>query len=488
MTPQLYAIIDDRESLSPELERLIGNIYFGDLLRRRRRYVDELVAATSGADDFHVLRTDAEAEALVRQIETARGDVLWVRLPVVIAPLDMTQLEFLIRKMRYALEPMFLGPMFEDEAPVVLPGPEAITLLTATPGKARRSYLLQLAETATAPDANLEFVDLRQADVLRRFMAGATEPRAFNRMSVDRDIFTKSSTDLAKMRAEFGFFEVATPEMRRFLLPTFGFEERDGVASYKMEHLRIPDAALQFVLGTFTTAQFDQLLDQFFAFIAARDREKIGKAQVQERGQVQILKKMRDRLDTFLASPIGKRIDSYLVSGGITDGLEGLTARATPFIERALQSHNSNHLALSHGDPCLSNILFDGRIGLMRLIDPRGAVVREDGLMHPLYDLAKFSHSICGGYDFVNNGLFSVEVDDDLALELQRHKGGTPDWMRSAFRQRLEAEGWLYHEVRAVEASLFLSMLPLHTDHERKLLGFALIAQDIIEELETSHG
>ena len=49
MNPQLFAIIDDREQPAPDLERLIGDIHFGDILRRRRRYLDELVAAAAGA-------------------------------------------------------------------------------------------------------------------------------------------------------------------------------------------------------------------------------------------------------------------------------------------------------------------------------------------------------------------------------------------------------------------------------------------------------
>ena len=52
------------------------------------------------------------------------------------------------------------------------------------------------------------------------------------------------------------------------------------------------------------------------------------------------------------------------------------------------------------------------------------------------------------------------------------------------FRQRLAGAGYDLGAVRAVELSLFLSMLPLHADHPDKLLGFALIAGHILDELE----
>ncbi|WP_120500936.1 hypothetical protein [Roseovarius sp. EL26] len=485
MIPELCVIIDDREVPPPQLEGLIGDMHFGDLLRRRRRYLDELAAVAASADDVVILRTDADAEQLARRIESARGETRWLRLPVTIAPLNLDALDPVIRKMRFALDPTLLAPVLEDDAPAVLFGRDAIDLISARAGTDRRSYLLLFAEKATPASHDINFIDLRQPDALRDFLSHATEPRGFNNLFTEAGVFVKSSKDIVKMKAEFQYFKLASPEIKRFLLPTFGYEEADGVASYRMEYLRVPDAALQFVLGSMTQANFDQLLSHFFAFIAARDRDVVGRSNVEQQGKVQIITKMHDRLTTFLAKPEGKQIDALLVAGGLDYGLAGLQQRASLLIEKALSSFEGEHLAFSHGDPCLSNILFDHRIGLIRLIDPRGALNREDAMMHPLYDIAKLSHSFCGSYDFVNNGLFSIEVNADLKMELNCHRGGAPDWVRDRFKRRVADEGWDYAQVRAVEASLFLSMLPLHLDHPRKLLGFALIAEEIITELES---
>jgi hypothetical protein len=253
-----------------------------------------------------------------------------------------------------------------------------------------------------------------------------------------------------------------------------------------MEHLNVPDASLQFCLNALTEIQFEKLLDQFFAFIAARDRDVIGREAVAAKGRTQISAKMSDRLAAFAATPVHAKVDGMLAHKGSGGGLAELERRASALIEQAMSSSDIDHLAFSHGDPCLSNILFDNRIGLFRLVDPRGASARDDALLHPLYDIAKFAHSVCGGYDFVNNDLFSIEIGDDLTPQLLRHRNGAPDWVQRNFQQRLVDEGWDFAHVRAVEASLFLSMLPLHVDHPRKLLGFALIAADIIAELEAA--
>jgi hypothetical protein len=486
MNRGFHVVIDDREAPPPEVQRLSGDVHFGNLLRRRRRYLDELAAAAAQADDVTVLRSDEDAERLARRIEAARGDALWLRLPTRVAPLDLAGLCFLIGKMRYALEPMMLTPVQDDDAAMVLVPSQAVGLLRADSAKARRAQVIQIADEATPVDHAVPFVDLRDPAALGRFLSGATEPRAFNDLSADKDVFTKSSTDIEKMRGEHDFFALAPPRMQRYLLPTFGFTEDGGTASYRMENLRVPDAALQFVLGSFSEAQFDHLLDQFFGFIAARDRDTVGRKSVEAAGRTQILEKLYRRIDRLAHSDEGRRIDAMLTAGGVEGGVIGLTERAVPLIEDVLSRHPSDHLAFSHGDPCLSNILFDARTGLFRLIDPRGASTRDQAMMHPLYDLAKFSHSVLGGYDFVNNDLFGIEVGPQLTLDLSFHRGGPPDWVRKAFRDRVAREGWSIRDIRAVEASLFLSMLPLHLDHERKPLGFCLIVCRILEELEST--
>lgn len=252
-----------------------------------------------------------------------------------------------------------------------------------------------------------------------------------------------------------------------------------------MEHLPIPDAALQLVHGAFSPDEFDLLLDQFFAFLASRRAGPEDPAGTLEAGRAHILGKLDARLDALLETPAGRKLDAILQTSGPRGGIRAMQAQARPLIDAALRRDAARHLVIGHGDPCFSNILFDRRLGLMRLIDPRGAQRAEDALMHPLYDLAKFSHSVLGGYDFINNDLFTCNLGTGLELVLQLDGEGPPQWMRAAFRARLATLGFDIRTVRAVELSLFLSMLPLHADHPRKLAGYALVAAEILSELET---
>jgi hypothetical protein len=327
-------------------------------------------------------------------------------------------------------------------------------------------------------------VDLRDLPAFLDYMKDATETRHFNSAQVQAGVFRKSSADKAKMRGEYAYFTAVPEALRRFLLPTFDFREDESGASYAMENLAVPDAALQLVHRSFDIDSFGRLLDRFFSFIAAREERQVGTAAVRDRARVDILGKMDRRLDQFLDTVPGRRLDAILAACGPHGDLGGLRARARAAIEQAIRADETATLATGHGDACLSNILFSRDLGIFRLIDPKGATSLEQTFMHPLYDLSKFSHSILGGYDFINNGLFEIRLDESLHLQLELDGDGPPAWMRTAFSERLRRHGFNLRTIRAYELSLFLSMLPLHADVERKLPAFCMVASSILSELE----
>ena len=74
---------------------------------------------------------------------------------------------------------------------------------------------------------------------------------------------------------------------------------------------------------------------------------------------------------------------------------------------------------IGHGDPCFSNTLYDKSSEMLKLIDPKGALSEDEIYTNEYYDLAKLSHSILGNYDFMNNGLFRIELNNELKMDLK---------------------------------------------------------------------
>ena len=139
-------------------------------------------------------------------------------------------------------------------------------------------------------------------------------------------------------------------------------------------------------------------------------------------------------------------------------------------------------LVIGHGDPCFANTLYNKSTQTLKFIDPKGALTEEEMWTNPYYDVAKLSHSVCGGYDFFNNGLFDIKVSEDFSLELEIPFDNSK--YKEIFKKKLEENGFDYDTVRIYEVSLFLSMLPLHMDNPHMVLGFMLNAKNILKELK----
>jgi len=107
------------------------------------------------------------------------------------------------------------------------------------------------------------------------------------------------------------------------------------------------------------------------------------------------------------------------------------------------------------------------------LVDPRG-----DDNIPVIYDLAKLSHSINGGYDFILSGNYNIRVDNN-GLELQMPEA--PSFLLDSFeRLVVSLEIGTFDEVRLLEAYLFASMIKFHIDEPRRCLAFVLQSKKIL--------
>lgn len=486
MPLQLTVIYDDRVSLPLEIEEIIGASRFSDILRRRVSLGEEVrreIVQGRCSDFFHLI-DNRDAHFLREQIEASPANRIFLRLPSCVMPTVPGKLAGLVAQAAYAPRSMLLAAPVQGEAPALLLAPDVLPLLRPYDPAVVRDFLLNPTLLGAIRPDQCGFVDLRNTTQFLAFMGGATETRLFNATRTERWVLHKTSSDRAKMAAEYGFFHVAPEELKPFLLPTFGFEDDGRQAGYAMERLAIPDAALQFIHHAFDETSFAALIDRFLAFVQVRPRRRDGADAVRTTAAKAILGKMDKRLETLLQTETGQRLDAVLAASGPAGGIARMAERSHRLIQTAIARDASDSLVVGHGDPCFSNILFDRRTGVMRLIDPKGARSLDEAWMHPLYDLAKFSHSVLGGYDFVNSDLFDCVMDSELRLRIDLHDGGPPSWAKAIFIDRLARSESPLPVIRAYELSLFMSMLPLHMDHPRKLLGFTLIAAQLIEELE----
>ena len=313
------------------------------------------------------------------------------------------------------------------------------------------------------------------------FLQSSYEVRFFNRIVEEDRFVVKISSDVEKIEREYRYHAFVPPRMRCFFLGAFDFEKSADRASYKMERLRLPDLATLWLHGALSPKDFAQLLDAVFTFLDLRERKAVPPEVARARMRQLYVDKVRERIEQLRSLDVCEGVDSLLRRHTPHGSLDAVVERYLGLYQRHVQRDVPAELAFSHGDLCFSNILYDKRLDLLKLIDPRGADDADEAYLDPLYDIAKLSHSIFGLYDALNNGQFRLELGGDLRLGLMVDCPPLPEGARDAFAARLAQRGLSLRNVRILEASLFLSMLPLHADNPRKLLALLLNGVAILD-------
>ena len=315
-------------------------------------------------------------------------------------------------------------------------------------------------------------------------VTGNFDSRYFNSLQGDEYTIVKSSVNKKKIFAEYTFYHLLPDDMKFWFVGSFGYREEKDFASYRMERLHMTDLAIKWVHGSMGTQEFEELMDMYFYFFRCRHVKVCPQGEYQRISDELYIRKVEDRISEFKRMSAYRQMEPFLKADKSLDidALVGEYFRLKNIIERNV--YYPPELVIGHGDPCFANALYNKSTRMLKFIDPKGAVSEDEMWTNPYYDIAKLSHSICGKYDFFNNAMFDIKVGSKLAYELDIPFDNTI--FVQIFKKRLEENGFDYLSVRIYEASLFLSMLPLHMDNPQKALGFILNIRDILEEVNSN--
>lgn len=486
MTPanrdQLLLILDDREIAGEDIRRMVGERRFGDIVLRRRTLAEHFRDALPAwaQPRLRHLRTAEDVAKLRAELEGSGRDAAAFVCAARAGFAEAERLGQLVERLPYA-DQDFTDRLYK---PLVVFMRNAHALIDAWPQFAAAP--LHLRENPWTGSLRVESVQPLDLGRLRDFLtlaAGSTAARHFNAVSMDTYFYTKSSSDKRKMRAEYSFYGLVPEALRPWLVQPFDFRDEGERASYRMMRYYHADAALQWVHDAFDAESFAAFADRLLFFVAQRPRKPCPRGEGAALARELFVAKVQSRLATLLQMPEGRRIDQLLASAEQGLALERQLARYLRLFERHQKGFATDHVAVGHGDPCFSNILYDQQRHLLQLVDPKGALDESELWTHPLYDVCKISHSVLGDYDFINGGLYTVDLSSRNELQLRIAHGRQPQ-LKPLFTARLKALGHDPRVVRLGEASLFLSMLPLHMDHPNKVLAFALAAARILDEVD----
>lgn len=315
-----------------------------------------------------------------------------------------------------------------------------------------------------------------------RYISGGFDARFFNSMISDENIVIKKSIDKEKIKKEYTYYHLLPDKAKKWMVMPYSYKETDEYASYEMERLYMPDLAIRWVHGAIEKREMENILDKLFFYITTRESKKVNKSDFLNKANELYLKKLKERIEKLKKHPKFSILNNYIVNGTKYNAIDEIFNEYEELYNYALKKEKKYYEVIGHGDLCFSNILYDNETKMMKFIDPKGALKEEELWTNPYYDIAKLSHSICGLYDFFNCGLYDININEELEFDLNIKYNNSK--YIELFKNKLEEYGYDYNTIRTYEASLFLSMLPLHMDYPKKVFGFLLNGIRIMNQIK----
>jgi hypothetical protein len=292
--------------------------------------------------------------------------------------------------------------------------------------------------------------------------------RSFNAVSVNESgVLIKSSSNFTKLKDESNFILAIPSDLSIFfprIIEGFTYDSANKRGSYAMEFYGYPSLA---ELQLYWDLK-DEVWERVFA-----DLKKVVSQFRKERYSIGL-----GAFNNFYTGKIERRVnefyhslnpdfqyvttDDLVINGVICLGYSKLKDK---LFKRITDLYEEKDFGITHGDFCFNNILYDVSHRLIKLIDPRGSFGENcKGLYGDVkYDLAKLLHSAVGGYDYLVNNLYKLELNGNVINYKILFKDNSRIIEKRA-KELVTDLGYSFKDIMLIVGTLFISMPPMHAD------------------------
>lgn len=314
-----------------------------------------------------------------------------------------------------------------------------------------------------------EWYDFGHIDNLVHARRQLLQPRYFNTLTINPilNTITKVSENSEKLRDELEWY-LQIPEELKVLTPRIiSHRQTNGRLEIVQEYYGYPSLAELYVYGDLHPDTWASILRHVMC-IHGIFRGHPGRLSDEALAAIYTHKTMERfhllrHQDAFWAETLAQ--ETVVYNGRSLLNILPLQERLH---ERTCRLVETATVCVIHGDFCFSNILFDINHQIIRLIDPRGSFGARGIYGDSRYDIAKLRHSISGCYDFIVAGLFHLQGDPAGGFQGHVYANGVAHSVAHTFDKMIVEAGYDLQDIRLIEALLFISMLPLHSDHPQR--------------------
>ena len=479
MSKSLNFIYDDRFVAEGAVANIVGTRPYGSIVFKRKTLFEHIQACLKKVNatiKFYHILSDNDFDSAMEEVLHSNAPLYY--FPSYVVP-NIEEFPFFLNKYLLA---KFDSVFREDRLlGIYLNDPHALIPML------RSDVENEASCSISAANMREMLIDIYEYQNCLPFFSGGFETRYFNKVCGDENYITKSSTNTKKIHSEYSYYYLLPQKMQHWFVQPFDYKENGSSASYVMERFIVPDVALQWIHHALSLSDYGRFLDKILQFLDDRHSKQVEKTVFCQKEQGLYFDKLFQRLDLLKKTEPYLRLNSIIGSTTSYHSIDHIFEEYKKLYMARRARRRMDVAVIGHGDLCFSNILYEKNTGLLRLLDPKGAQKEEDLWTDAYYDIAKLSHSALGDYDWINNDLFSLKICSGNRLELNIDADGVdlPSY-KQIFLSKMENAGYDMYLVRLYESSLFLSMLPLHIDHEQKVLAFIVRAINILEELKSN--
>jgi NDP-sugar pyrophosphorylase family protein len=303
--------------------------------------------------------------------------------------------------------------------------------------------------------------------------------RFFNFINLDEKngIVTKKSVDKNKLKSEISWYKLIPQKIKLKTPKIISINQKEP--SITMEYVQLPTLSEIWLYSEINLKNGIKILKEIEKII---NEFKIEKHNVSKNDYFQIYIKKTDKRINELLSKNSKfkkifNQEEVIINDQIYKNWKNIRKEIFVLSESLF---NKNDNCLIHGDLCFSNILYNLKNNQHKLIDPRGKW--GTSIFGDIkYDVAKIRHSLIGGYDSINNGLFSIKYEKNK-INFEIYKPNAYEEI-SKKMDRWISKNWNLNDVKLIEGLLFISMLPLHQNDFKKQLAFYSVGIQRLNEV-----
>lgn len=487
MKNKILVIYDDTNEKSEIIKDIIGNKGFGNVIIKKKtlsEYFSESLHIVFS--DFSLVRISSffEFNELLKKIDLLEPDTKILHFFSNFIISDLKKAKLSLQKINF-IEENYSVSCKKKIAALMFQNPKDYS--TFLKKAVSESCTLKSAKQIYNSFEIDGLINIGNVENFIQCITGNFDARFFNSLKGDEYTIIKSSANKKKIKAEYTFYYLLPDDMKFWFVMPFNYQETAEKASYTMERLHMTDLAVKWVHGSIGEKEFENILDKYFYFFKCRHSKKISKDEYQKISKNLYVDKVKNRIESLKKLDAFTNISNLMKTSCKYQNIDLLFEKYLTLKEKIESRIEYPAISvIGHGDPCFSNVMYNKATQILKFIDPKGALTEDELWTNPYYDVAKLSHSVCGRYDFFNNGLFEININSKFQCELKIDFDNSK--YIKIFKQKLIENGFDYLSVRLYEASLFISMLPLHIDYPHKVFGFILNAINILNEIEIETG